>query len=808
MNKSLAITVILSFLFIQCIGQKTRKYQKLLPEKSLQNTQRRYLGRRMAINDNIAVVSSFSGINQEGRAHVLKYIEGKWEKIATLKNSKGKPRDQFSFGLAISDDIIAISDAKSNIFVYEKPLNGWHDMTETAVLKSEQNFPAESIALNENTIIASYKTLSSESALPIVAYTKEGKHWKDMKTYSYIVPKDQHILQKKIFLEGNTLIALDKINKSIHFLNRTAKDWSEKLNVHKIEFNGPIEDFDIDNGHIIVRNNNQVYVIEKLAEDWAKYSNPTRLSPSIPLKSPFSKFSHGGSIAINDNTIMMSVAAFNSDASIYVFEKSDDKWTEMNETNIIPLPKGLEGSGTIPLVMNARQLLVSNSNFVSPNNNGLILSYNKAEDGWTDNTYKQKFQDIEGPFLAYGNERFGSAIARSDQYTLILDKGLNDHDSYNRLYIYKNKANGDLEKIKTFGVSDSRSSRCTSIAIEGNTFALATATFSERTSSCYLFNIDETSNNLIQPLGLLKSDSTGIRDFEHITDLAICEDGIAILDSKKHAYVYTKSGGKWNITPEMTYSPIKNTLNKVDITPNVLAITQKHSAIAFEKKDNKWSSKNIINLNFSDINELQDQPIAMSVDIEEDLIAVGAVTGYHFETEGRVYMFKKKGKHWEDAIETNKIISPHEAGGMSIGGFFGYNLSLENNHLIVGNTNEYTLPEAKPMPLFAFKINENGEPLEVAEILPKDNLETYSYGQNFVLSKNMLLISANHDSSIGHSSGACYNLSTEKLKFMPIDKISEIKQPDYRNYPYYISNWDNNFANGEKFNMTIKQVGN
>ena len=103
-----------------------------------------YLGEGIAVHGNFAVIGGY-GDNHSGTdagsAYVYENVAGIWTRIARLRASDAATSDNFGRAVGIHGDYIIVSSDKENpggktdagsAYIFEKPLTGWVDMTETA----------------------------------------------------------------------------------------------------------------------------------------------------------------------------------------------------------------------------------------------------------------------------------------------------------------------------------------------------------------------------------------------------------------------------------------------------------------------------------------------------------------------------------------------------------------------------------------------------------------------------------------------------------------------------------------------------
>ncbi|WP_281614280.1 FG-GAP repeat protein [Flammeovirga sp. SubArs3] len=89
--------------------------------------------RHLDVDGDVMVLGTYEGeSNIPGSAFVYEFQNGEWEEVAQLSSSDGVNGDMFGFAVAISgDEIIVGSPETDKVYIYEKPAEGWSDMTES-----------------------------------------------------------------------------------------------------------------------------------------------------------------------------------------------------------------------------------------------------------------------------------------------------------------------------------------------------------------------------------------------------------------------------------------------------------------------------------------------------------------------------------------------------------------------------------------------------------------------------------------------------------------------------------------------------
>lgn len=105
-----------------------------------------YFGREVDISGNTAIVAAPEH-NDRGAVYVFELnISNQWVEVAKLTASDGVADRRFGHSIAIDGDVIVVGDPGKDllgqgVYIFEKPITGWTNMTETIKLVSPYTFP-------------------------------------------------------------------------------------------------------------------------------------------------------------------------------------------------------------------------------------------------------------------------------------------------------------------------------------------------------------------------------------------------------------------------------------------------------------------------------------------------------------------------------------------------------------------------------------------------------------------------------------------------------------------------------------------
>jgi hypothetical protein len=339
--------------------------QKIVPEKYM-NFDYEYYGYSVSIDGNFAVVGANGYNNYQGRAYVLELNGSNWEKVAILTASDAEEGDKFGSSVCILGNQIGIG-AKGNdsdagcVYVFEKPLNGWANMTETAILTASDgkadSYFGNSISISEEIIVVGAYGDDENGTSTGAAYIfkKSGSSWENMMEIAKLTASDGEFMDRFGF---SVAISGDDVVIGAYL--------------------------DDDNGSA----SGSVYLFKKLEGGWSS------MTETAKIISPSSESRHfGKSLYINDNTIVIGAPGNQSDrGSVYIFEKELDIWTET--AYLKPKNRGSNDRFGISVAISGDNIIVgavpssAYYNIESPNES--VYFFNKPIGGWTDTTETAK----------------------------------------------------------------------------------------------------------------------------------------------------------------------------------------------------------------------------------------------------------------------------------------------------------------------------------------------------------------------------------------------------------------------------------
>ena len=329
-------------------------------------------GASVSINGDTLVIGARYDNNNHGSAYVFdKPIDGWIDMTETAKliASDGAANSQFGCSVAISGDIIVIGARGSDgymgaVYVYERPVGGWVDMTETAKLTASDSVASKvfgsSVSISGDTIVvgADGDTDNGYKSGAVYVFTKPMGGWSDITETAKLTASDGAAYDdfgSSVGISGDTVTVgangddvIYMGQGSAYVFEKPLGGWSDMTETAKLTASdGAASDYfgafaaieedtvvigapgvDITNGTTIY-NVGKAYVYEKPVGGWADMTEIAQLIPSDPVANN----GFGASVSISLDTVVIGAWAHNEYiGAVYIFEKSTGNWSDMTET--------------------------------------------------------------------------------------------------------------------------------------------------------------------------------------------------------------------------------------------------------------------------------------------------------------------------------------------------------------------------------------------------------------------------------------------------------------------------------------------
>ncbi len=285
-------------------------------------TNNHWFGYSVSISNDLIVVGAYRDNGDQGAAYVFEQPMGGWvdmTETGKLTASDGAGSDKFGFAVSISNNQIAIGSPEDDdngtdsgsMYVFEEPVSGWENMTETAKLVSSDGNGSDlfgySVSISDNTILV-------------------GAHLQDQ------LGTDAGAAY--IFEKPNGGWANGNEDAKLTASDGSAGDWFG----YSVAISG-------DDAIIGAYGDNaqagSAYIFSKPAGDWVTTSISTKLDSEN--NSGVDRF--GYSVAISDGIAIVGAPysdnPSNDQGSAFLFQKSDGTWNHRLGTLVLKVSDGV-----------------------------------------------------------------------------------------------------------------------------------------------------------------------------------------------------------------------------------------------------------------------------------------------------------------------------------------------------------------------------------------------------------------------------------------------------------------------------------
>ncbi|UCB43342.1 MAG: hypothetical protein JSV77_01460 [Dehalococcoidales bacterium] len=319
-------------------------------------------GYSVAISGDTTVVGAPYDDSASGSAYVFVSSASGWSQEAKLTASDRTNSDYFGYSVAISGDTIVVGaygdDSRTgSAYVFEKPITGWADMTETEKLTATDGAPYDyfgfSVAISGDTTVVGAHGDDDDGSSSGSAYifVSSASGWSQQAKLTASDGASYDGFGYSVSISGDTAVigAIYDDDKgsssgSAYVFEKPATGWTDMTETEKLAASdGASYDFfgyyvsisgdtavvgapdDDDNGD----NSGSAYVFVNSASGWSQQAKLTASDGAS-----YDEF--GYSVSISGDTIV--VGAYGDDdngsysGSAYIFQKPILGWTGMTET--------------------------------------------------------------------------------------------------------------------------------------------------------------------------------------------------------------------------------------------------------------------------------------------------------------------------------------------------------------------------------------------------------------------------------------------------------------------------------------------
>jgi len=336
-----------------------------------------YFGYSVSVSGNSAVIGTYLDDDagaDAGCAYVFEKADGVWTEIAKLTASDAVSNHWFGFSAAISNDVIVVGAYRDNgdqgaAYVFEKPMSGWVNMTETGKLTASDGVGSDkfgttvSISNDQIVIGSSEDDDNGANSGSVYVFEKPVSGWISMTETAKLISSDGNgsdLFGYSVSISDNSIVIGAHLNDQIggdagaaYIFEKPVGGWVNGTEDAKLTASdGSASDWfgysvAISGDDIIVGaygDNGQTgsaYVFQKPSGGWITTSVSTKLESENG--SGIDRL--GYSVAISDGIAVVGVPYSdnpNTDqGSAIVFQKIDGTWNHSLGTLILKSSDGV-----------------------------------------------------------------------------------------------------------------------------------------------------------------------------------------------------------------------------------------------------------------------------------------------------------------------------------------------------------------------------------------------------------------------------------------------------------------------------------
>ncbi len=378
-------------------------------------------GMEVKIEGNSVVVGNPYDKSSTGSAYVFEKPTGGWTNMtetAKLTTTDGESYDYFGFSIGFSNECIVVGadkhdDNGSNSgasYVYEKPITGWIDMTQTAKLTASNASSDDvfgcSVSINEDVILigASEANFCMGGAY---LFEKPANGWSDMtETYQFTT----------VNCDG-----ADGFGSTVLVSNEHAFVGAES---------------DATNGIW----SGSLLVYEKPTTGWTNLNESYKIFPEPYLQNSLDHFGNAVSI-YGDYAVVGANGYMSNQGCAYILQKNEIGWENIA---LLTTSDGENGDELgISVSIYGDLVIVGAKN---NNNSGACYVYKKPFNGWGDMTETAKLIASDGAY----SDKFGNSVGIFDTTIVVGAFYDNDNGSYSgSAYIFEKPAGNWVNMTET-----------------------------------------------------------------------------------------------------------------------------------------------------------------------------------------------------------------------------------------------------------------------------------------------------------------------------------------------------------------------
>ena len=380
---------------------------------------KQYFGHAISIDSNYLVVGS-PGYLSKGKVEVFKYVDSNWVRKAELSPSEGSNSAGFSYSVSISGNTIIVGAYSGGggtgiAYVYTMPAEGWGNMTENAILSPSDGTSGNgfgwSVEMDQEVIVVgSYKNVANGTPSGAAyVYEKPSNGWVNMTESAKLIPSDgyayDHFGSDVDISDDDIIIAADyKAGRTgaAYVYSKPITGWVDTVETVKLNIGSKGSRFGISvgihNDEIVVgadgsgldgTRKGYAYIYTKPTTGWEDATITAVLRHNA--QQVYDGF--GQSLSVFKNKIVIGAGGVdgkqNGEGLAYIYEKPDSGgWTSMAETHKLSASDPLYGNSFgYAVVATERNIIVTSyGDDTNGSNAGAIYAFSKPSK-WMDRYY-------------------------------------------------------------------------------------------------------------------------------------------------------------------------------------------------------------------------------------------------------------------------------------------------------------------------------------------------------------------------------------------------------------------------------------
>lgn len=375
---------------------------------------------------------------------VLERSNGEWSPRAQLSLTQKAAMGQ----VALSRNVIAVgvpadgegAERSGAIYLFEKPSEGWKDMTETAKLKASQPVNGGLLGWNfafKDDVLAAFEfgdsagkefvVHANTNKSRVLIFEKPAEGWKNM-------------------TETAELLA----NESDNFLHQTF-GFALAIEDDTILVGAPGEDrveLDFDGTKRARSNTGAAYIYRKNGERWSTMTETAKIvEPDAQSEIMF-----GGTVGLSSSVMAIGThnPISNPDPHVRIFDKPSTGWQDVLVESGVSVRTTISRGGiSIGNQVAVSENLVATSTNSSMGLSNLVFLYMKPSDGWVDIqhqygkpgypglTMKDTTTAILGAYGDYQTQQFGQSIGLSNNTLMVGDPRSVENSGLGAVYFFE-----------------------------------------------------------------------------------------------------------------------------------------------------------------------------------------------------------------------------------------------------------------------------------------------------------------------------------------------------------------------------------